>query len=123
MDWRTANGWKTERLRCLACGHLDCICGVSACATCGCDVAEVEALRTEAARLLALFAEAKAHPASAWWYVEQALGGDPLPRRASLVGEPHSRQLAHDEPIPAHMLDSDHYRPRGLRGRDDQPQP
>ena len=50
--------------------------------------AEVERLRTEAARLLALFAEAKAHPASAWWYVEQALGGDPLPRRASLVTQP-----------------------------------
>ena len=49
---------------------------------------ETERLRTEAARLLALFAEAKAHPASAWGYVEQALGGDPLPRRASLVAQP-----------------------------------
>jgi hypothetical protein len=104
MDWRTANDLP---------GGADCAVDELR--------AEVERLRTEAARLLALFAEQWQHPASALYFTALALGHKTIP--ASLVGEPHSRQLAHDEPIPAHMLDSDHYRPRGLRGRDDQPQP
>ena len=40
-------------------------------------VDETERLRDECARLLALFVEARAHPASAWYYVAKALG-DPI---------------------------------------------
>jgi hypothetical protein len=50
MDWRTANDLP------------------------GSVKPEIESLRAEVARLRGLFIEAERHPASAWWYVAQALG-------------------------------------------------
>ena len=85
-DWRTANGYTVTRLRCLACGHVDCICGVSACATCGLDVAEVDATLAEAADEI----ESLRADAARWqWLVRHAcLGFDGAPSWNAVIRLP-----------------------------------
>jgi hypothetical protein len=65
---------------------------------------ELLALRAEVERLMELFRQAEAHPASGWWYVAQALGRDPLPR-ASVVRQSHRSEVPQHQPIATQMLD------------------